>query len=261
VIKKNLSIIVPFYNPPLKIFKKSISYLQNLHPLEIILVDDCSNDSEVINFAKNSNCTYLKTPYQSGHDGLPFNLGVQRAQGEFVCKVDADDFLLELPTNMPYNIHLARMNRSANPQNISIEELILAPRSIHNGAIIKKELMSQIPFETDKAVFADVLTVLRALYRKEAFSVHPKINYIYNKVENSMQTSKSAHYHRLRNIQTVARFAQLENIHPQQSEYYLQLAMLNLRYGANSRKILQQQKVVNEILTCKKPNQIQRGKK
>lgn len=163
MINKKLSIIVPFYNPPYEVFKECLSYLKKLNPLEVILVDDCSSELKVVTLAKQSGFTYLKTPYQSGHDGLPFNLGVQRAQGEFVCKV-----------------------------------------------------------------------------------------------ENSMQTSKSAYYHRLNNIQTVARFAQLENISPKQSEYYLQLAMLNLRYGANSKKILKQQKIANEILTCKNENQTKR---
>lgn len=94
------------------------------------------------------------------------------------------------------------------------------------------------PFEPDGAIFNDVLTLLRILYRKERFSVHPTINYIYNNIPNSMQTSKPIYHHRLSNIQTVARFCQLENIPPKQSEYFLQLAMLNFRYGAKARNML-----------------------
>jgi glycosyltransferase involved in cell wall biosynthesis len=241
MIHKQLSIVIPFYNPPYEAFQRCLKSIRHLDVLEVILVDDCSSNEEVISLAKQSGFTYLKTPYQSGHDGLPFNIGVQHAKGSYVCKVDADDFLLELPTTMPHPIHLARMNRSVDPTGISLEELILAPRSIFNGAIVKRELMSKTLFEPDRAVFSDVLTVLRFLYRKESFSVHPTVNYIYNDVPNSIQTSKPRHHHRLRNIQTVARFCQLENIPPKQSEYFLHLAMLNLRYGAKARHMLQKQ--------------------
>ncbi|MBP1680717.1 MAG: glycosyl transferase family 2 [Proteobacteria bacterium] len=238
MINQQLSIVVPFYNPPYRAFKTCLEGLHKLDPLEVILVDDCSSDEHVIALAKQSGFMYLKTPFQSGHDGLPFNMGLQHAKGTYVCKVDADDLLLELPSDMSYNIHLARMNRSVDPTNVTLEELILAPRSIHNGAVIKTDLARQLPFAHDGAIFNDVITLLRLLYRKEHFSVHPTINYIYNDIPNSVQTSKPRHYHRLRNVQTVARFCQLENIPPEQSEYFLNLAMLNFRYGANARNML-----------------------
>jgi glycosyltransferase involved in cell wall biosynthesis len=238
MIHNQLSIVIPFYNPPRVAFEACLQSMRTLKPMEVILVDDCSNDPEALALAKQSGFACLKTPYPSGHDGLPFNIGVQHAKGAYVCKVDADDILLELPLTMPHSIHLARISRSVDPTGVALEELILAPRSIFNGAIVKRELMLKTLFEPDRAVFSDVLTVLRFLYRKECFSVHPTVNYIYNEVPNSIQTSKPRHYHRLRNIQTVARLCQLENIPPKQSEYLLHLAMLNLRYGANARHML-----------------------
>ncbi len=84
----------------------------------------------------------------------------------------------------------------------------------------------------------DVLALLRMFYHQERFSVHPKVNYIYNATTQSIQTSKPYYYHRLSHIQTVARFCQLENIAPQQSEYFLNLAMLNFRYGSKARSFL-----------------------
>jgi len=39
---------------------------------------------------------------------------------------------------------------------------------------------------------------------------------------------------RYRNIQTVARFCALQKIHPQQAKYFLDLAMLNLKFGSKS---------------------------
>ncbi|ACZ12273.1 glycosyltransferase family 2 protein [Sulfurospirillum deleyianum] len=238
MIHQHLSIVVPFYNPPYEAFKTCLENIRVLDPLEVILVDDCSTDTAIIALAKQSGFTYLKTPYQSGHDGLPFNIGLQHVKGTYVCKVDADDLLLELPATMPYNIHLARINRSVDPTNLTLEELILAPRSIHNGAIITTDIARDVTFSNDHAIFNDVLTLLRLLYRKERFSVHPTMNYIYNDIPNSIQTSKPRHYHRLRHIQTVARFCQLEAVSHEQSEYFLKLAMLNFRYGAKARNML-----------------------
>ena len=124
MIHQHLSIVIPFYNPPYEAFKACLENIRILDPLEVIVVDDCSTDPVVIALAKQSGFTYLKTPYQSGHDGLPFNLGVHHAKGSYVCKVDADDLLLALPLTLTYNIHLARMNRSADPTNVTLEELI-----------------------------------------------------------------------------------------------------------------------------------------
>lgn len=238
----DISIIVPFYNPPIKYFIKCLEHLKSLHVKEVILVDDCSTNDKVVSIAKQSDFIYLKTPYQSGHDGLPFNIGVQYAKGIYVCKVDADDYFLELPTSFDQDFHLARLTRSADPTGISVEKLILAPRSIHNGAIIAKELMLELPFEESSVYFNDVLAIMRLLYRGYTFSVHPTINYIYNKVDTSIQMKDPQHYHRLRNIQTVARFCQLENIPIQQAEHYLKLAMLNLKYGAQSLQLLNNKK-------------------
>ncbi|MCK4874932.1 MAG: glycosyltransferase family 2 protein, partial [Sulfurimonas sp.] len=86
-----ISIIVPFYNTPVSYFQKCIDALQKLEAFEVILIDDCSNDEETIKLAKDSGFKYLKTPYQSGHDGMPLNIGVKEANGDYICRVDSDD--------------------------------------------------------------------------------------------------------------------------------------------------------------------------
>jgi len=67
--KLKISVVVPFYNTPISYFQKCINALKKLNPYEVILVDDCSNDENTIKLAKSSGFKYLKTPYQSGHDG------------------------------------------------------------------------------------------------------------------------------------------------------------------------------------------------
>ncbi|WP_428737354.1 glycosyltransferase family 2 protein [Sulfurimonas sp.] len=233
-----ISVVIPFYNTPMKFFKECVDSVKKLSPFEIILVDDCSTDVEIITFAKQSGCKYIKTAYQSGHDGHPFNVGVENAKGEYICRVDSDDVLLELPQKMPYDIHFGNADRVKVSNTFSIEEFILAPRAIFNAMVLKRELMLQYKTAEDANVFSDVLLILRLLYNNHNYSVHEKVNYIYNKRENSIQTSKTDFQHRLRQVQTVARFCYLENIDPEKSIEYLQLVMLHVRFGSDSRKFL-----------------------
>jgi hypothetical protein len=189
----------------------------------------------LVNYAKNSGCKYLKTSYQSGYDALPFNLGVQYATGEYICRVDSDDILLELPSKIDKDIVFGNIDRVDIPQDLTIEELILAPRALFGGMIIKREIAIEYPLVDDLNIFTDVLLVLSLLYHNYSFTINKNINYIYRKRKNSIQTSQSALHHRLRHIQTVARFCKTEDIEATTSIHYLELAMLNLKYGSNSR--------------------------
>jgi len=63
------------------------------------------------------------------------------------------------------------------------------------------------------------------------------MNYIYNRLENSIITSKSLFNQRLINLQTVTRFCELENIEPNESFRLLKLAMLNVQHGNKSLKL------------------------
>ena len=102
--------------------------------------------------------------------------------------------------------------------------------------VIKKELLITYTLSENANTFSDVLLVLRLLHNGHTFDVHEKVNYVYRKREGSIQTSKSDFYHRLRNIQTVAQFCQLENVDPPLAVKYLELAMMNVKHGSNSLK-------------------------
>ena len=238
-----ISIVIPFYNTPIELFIECLHSVKKLKPFEIILVDDCSSDLELIKTAKNSGCKYLKTPYQSDCDGVPFNIGVKESKGDYICRVDSDDILLELPVQMLTDIHFGNANRVAISKDLTVEELILAPRAILNAMVIKKEILLKHPLAEDANVFADVLLVLCLLHNKYSYSIHEKVNYIYRKRKNSIQTSRPDFHHRLRQMQTVSRFCFLENIEPKLSVHYLELAMLNAKYGANSRNVYRNNKL------------------
>ncbi len=229
---------MPFYNTPKQYFRECLLSLQKLDPFEVILVDDCSTDTELVQMAKNSGFVYLRTSFQSGFDGVPFNLGVLHAEGEYICRMDSDDILLELPEAMETEFCFGNIDRVHIPDNLMLEDLLLAPRALGNAMVGRRELYMKYPMAEDGNVFGDVLFVLRLLYNGHTFTRFPRVNYIYRDCENSIQTSKSPFYHRLRHIQTVARFCQLENIPPGKAIGFLNLAMLNTRYGSKALKAL-----------------------
>ncbi len=239
-----ISVVVPFYNPPVHLFTECLRALKKLNSYEVILVDDCSTDTHAVQMAQTSGFIYLKTPYQSGFDGIPHNLGVQHAVGDYICRVDSDDVLLELPETIETDIYFGRLNRVKAPVGITVEELILAPRAIMNGMVIKKEIALRYPSAEDKNVYGDVLFTLRVLHNRHTYTVHPTVNYIYHKHPGSIQNSKPLFHHRLRLVQTVARFCQLEQIDPAQSIRYLEMAMMNVRYGSNSLNKIKQDGVI-----------------
>lgn len=115
-----ISVVVPFYNPPVHLFAECLRALKKLDPYEVILVDDCSSDQQVIAMAKSSGFIYLKTPYQSGFDGMPHNLGVRHATGNYICRVDADDVLLELPKTIETDIHFGQLNRISSSRDYTL---------------------------------------------------------------------------------------------------------------------------------------------
>ncbi len=231
-----ISIVIPFYNTPIPFFLACLESVKKLNPFEIILVDDCSTDKELINLAKSSDCIYLKTPYQSGMDGAPFNLGVRFAKGDYVCRMDSDDILLALPDTMPYEVHFGHLDRVKAPVNLTFKELILAPRAICTAMVARREIWLKYPYAETGSVHSDVLCAMQILYHRHRFSVHPEVNYLYRQCDGSLQTSQTTFFHRLSHIQTVARFCQLEAIEPSYAIHLLELAMLNVRYGYNSFK-------------------------
>jgi len=233
-----ISIVIPFYNPPPIFFIDAIKSVKRLNPYEIILVDDCSSDDFIIKLAKDSGCKYIKTPYQSGTDALPFNMGVIEASGDYICRVDADDILLSLPQSMPYDIHFGNIDRVRSPKGVSVKNLILVPRAIMSSSTIKKELWLKYPYFEGIGLYTDVLCALRMLYNNHKFSVNRDINYIYRKRANSIQSSKTNFQHRLTHIQTVSQFCIDENIPPKKAIKYLELGMMNLKYGSKSLKMI-----------------------
>ncbi|MDX6744642.1 glycosyltransferase family 2 protein [Actinocorallia sp. A-T 12471] len=90
-----VSVIVPVYNCRNSLERCVGSVLaQTLSDLELICVDDGSTDGslELLRKVEDPRMTVLAQP-NSGGPGAPRNAGLDRATGEFVMFVDADDWL------------------------------------------------------------------------------------------------------------------------------------------------------------------------
>ncbi|AXH09640.1 glycosyltransferase, family 2 [Malaciobacter halophilus] len=233
-----ISVIVPFYNTPIENFKNCINSLKKVNAYEVILVDDCSSNKEVVKLAKNSGFKYIKTKKQSGSDGTPVNLGVKTAKGDYICRVDSDDMLLQLPQKFDTDICFGNIDRLGSAHNISLEKLILAPQAYCNALVARKDIFLKHPFATDKNVYSDILFLYQILYNDYTYSYFNKVNYIYCNTEGSILNSKSFLHQRLLNMQTVARFCQLEQVPQNLAVKYMTMAMKNFYYGSNSIKYL-----------------------
>ena len=89
-----ISVIVPFYNAECFLTESLNSLVAqsfNL-PFEIIMVDDCSSDSS-LSVVKTFNQSYIKVFSLSSNSGpaAARNFGLQKAQGNYVFFLDADD--------------------------------------------------------------------------------------------------------------------------------------------------------------------------
>lgn len=91
-----ITIITPCYNNKKTIQDTISSVLQQTYPYwEMLIIDDCStdgSDSIIQEFCKHdTRIKYLKTDKPSGSPSLPRNIGLDNAQGNYICFLDADD--------------------------------------------------------------------------------------------------------------------------------------------------------------------------
>lgn len=94
-----VSIITPCYNAAQFIAETIESVLaQTYTNWEMIIVDDCSTDcsAEIINeyVAQDNRIKYYKTDKPSGGPIAPRNIALEKAQGEYIAFLDADDLFL-----------------------------------------------------------------------------------------------------------------------------------------------------------------------
>jgi glycosyltransferase involved in cell wall biosynthesis len=107
-----LSIIVPVYNTPLDYVKEcleSIEQSQIKYAYEVIIINDGSTDTELLNFLQNyKNPNTVIIHKENAGVSASRNVGLKRAKGTYILCLDSDDKLLSTINNainyLDYNI-------------------------------------------------------------------------------------------------------------------------------------------------------------
>ena len=132
-----VSIIIPYYNRPIKLERclKSV-FSQSYTCFEIIVVDDCST---VPYLKKHQNANYLKNEINSG-PGVSRNRGMYEAKGTYIAFLDCDDywhpnFLEVLVSTLEYNAN--SVMAYALGSNVDAAESIISDhrKTIKKGSI------------------------------------------------------------------------------------------------------------------------------
>jgi glycosyltransferase involved in cell wall biosynthesis len=109
--RRDVSVVIPYYNRDKYIDEAVESVLaQTLRPLEIIIVNDCSQESSrryLDRYAES--CTIIDLPVNVGLAGAR-NAGIRVARGEFIAFLDDDDIWL------PKKLELQREYMEEHPK-------------------------------------------------------------------------------------------------------------------------------------------------
>lgn len=96
-----ISVVIPMYNAERFIRQCLISVLSSkFTDYEVIVVDDCSSDSSVVEveklvpYFKQGGLQLFSTQTNSGGPGIPRNVGIKHATGKYITFIDNDDMIL-----------------------------------------------------------------------------------------------------------------------------------------------------------------------
>jgi len=169
-----ISVIIPTYNR-YEFVNRAINSVinQTYKDIEIIVVDDCSEDPRYQELSKNKNIKYFRLDKRSGLPACGRNLGIKNSLGEWVAFLDDDDYWVEkkLEKQMEYSnkfdfisseamvegkkwakgIHLSFWNY-INPLNkfeFDFELINKHNLIINSSVLVKKELLLKIGLITE----------------------------------------------------------------------------------------------------------------
>ena len=200
-----VSVIVPYYNDS-KFIAECLSSItsQSIPPKEIIVIDDCSDDSEKLNaiveeIALSSSVSIRVFRNKNNMNGAySRNKGMQKAEGDFIALIDGDDywkknhieenltFLTEAKCDFVYSNVLYKYESKfierkvvdANGLTNKFDALLISPPQT-GSFFFRKKLSDKVKFDErlkrhqDYQFFCDVLSSqFIALYNNKTTSVY-----------------------------------------------------------------------------------------
>lgn len=149
-----ISVIISTHNRRKELRRAIRSVLnQSYKDLEVLVVDDCSDYSvkEFLKEFKDERIRFFRTEQNSGHDGLPKNIGIKNAQGKFISFLDDDDvyrkdamrilhaYILETRQEVVYGDYVFLNAKGAKSPGWSVEFSL--PRLLKHNYISMTTLM------------------------------------------------------------------------------------------------------------------------
>ena len=213
-----ISVIVPAYNSE-KYIEKCIDSLlnQTLKDIEIIVINDCSTDNTkkiLEGYKKNNN--NIKIIHNKSNKGIGYNrnIGIKKAQGEYISFIDSDDYIDEKMYEKMYNkakldkldivmCNFHRMLEKADGNVIEIEakhqipcfdnttlednpSLLLNVELAPWNKIYRKDLIEDITFP-ENLKYEDAVFVIKSMVKaKKIGMIDEKLNYYL--VRNTSET-------------------------------------------------------------------------
>lgn len=208
-LKQLISIIIPIYNAEktMHIMMNCLSN-QTYKNFEVILVDDGSTDNSLELCYKLSRENSNFKVYTKENEGAysARNLGLQKASGEFIAFLDADDKIdsnyLEILLDACKNADISICDVSIEKDGLEINKFthqdsilsrteaineLLNRKSINSGPcakLFKKKILNDLLFPPLR-VYEDILFVLEAFKRSNRIAVTNKTSYHYEQFTNS----------------------------------------------------------------------------
>lgn len=206
-----ISIIIPIYNSK-HFFEKCINSVltQSYKNIEIIIVDDGSNDKNVLNtlnLISDSRVKYI----QQEHKGVSAarNTGLSNATGEYILFLDSDDYLesnacetlintVNLNQNADiiffnFRFHKNNLNKVFYYQNLNVKKMLLNVlpfNKVSNNILELNYVVWNKLYKTDfikenQLVFIEGCNLCEdMLFVLELFSKNPKVSLIYDVLYN-----------------------------------------------------------------------------
>ena len=154
-----ISVVVPLYNAEKYVGECLDSLLnQTFQNFEVIVIDDCSTDNSravVESYAPkfDGRLKIVTTKKNSGGGGyVPRNIGIKLANGEYVCFLDADDYLLSTALETLHNAakeYNAEVVYTGSYYDAKSPEDIQLHRDGEGKKLLKEDSEDKINFRVD----------------------------------------------------------------------------------------------------------------
>ncbi|MGL4951572.1 MAG: glycosyltransferase family 2 protein [Mycoplasma sp.] len=219
-MKKLLSIIIPIYNTPVKLFKQCLSSLEKNDLVEVILVNDCSQNKDILDFLNGIKSEYkIINLVENSGIGIARNIAMSESTGDYIIFLDSDDYfsdnslttILDTIKNESFDIftfdyYISRDGKSTvNNSYITLEGKKIYSPVISCSKLFKNEflLKNNILFQNSRLPSEDEYFWLKCLLNKPTlgssdFCVMHYVKDNPDSVMSSMNIEKSvksiAHY-------------------------------------------------------------------